>query len=74
MTRYALSRTTNDRWPIEFRPDRERTYFNPSTGKDESLLEVMKRLDKSGYDLLHSREDLVKELEKRNVYIGVAGD
>ena len=30
---YAVSRTSDDRFPIEFRSDCERTMFDPQTGK-----------------------------------------
>ena len=66
MTRYALSRTSNDRYPIHFRPDCERTFTN-RYGVDETLLEIMVRLDLSGYDLIHSREELIRKLEARGL-------
>jgi len=68
LTRYALSRTTNDRWSITFRPDCDRTMFDPITGKDESLIELIQRLDNSGYDL-YSYNELIEELLKRGVNI-----
>ena len=64
MTRYALSRTTNDRYPIHFRNDCERTYFD-GQGKDIGLFDLIIQLDKAGYDIIHSREELVKILESR---------
>lgn len=67
MLRYALSKTSNDRFPIEFRLDCERTYFDRNTGKDETLIEVIERLDKAGYLLLNSREELIKQLEARGL-------
>lgn len=66
MTRYALSRTTNDRYPIEFRPDCERTFSN-GYGVDETLVEVRVRLDLNGYDLIDSGEELIRKLEARGL-------
>lgn len=48
---YAVSRIDDDRWPIEFRGDCERTRFDVQTGKDRSLVEVIMDLDRRGYDL-----------------------
>lgn len=70
MIRYALSRKSNDRWPIHFKPDCERTLSNPLTGQDESLFDLIQRLDKAGYDLVHTRKELIKKLKERKVYIG----
>ena len=52
MIRVALHRKSDSRYPIEFRPDCERTYFEPVTGKDETLVQVIERLDRQGYDLI----------------------
>lgn len=49
--RWAVHKSGNDWFPIIFRPECERTLFDRNTGKDESLLEVMERLDKAGYEL-----------------------
>jgi len=65
MYRYALSRTLDDRFPIQFRPNCERTVFDRFTGTDESLVEVIERLNKAGYDLINSREELITILERR---------
>lgn len=54
--RYALNKTTGDRWPIEFRPNCERTKFNAQTGQDQSLLEVMEELLRNGYELVEIDE------------------
>lgn len=42
--------------------------FDPITGKDESLIELIQRLDNSGYDL-YSYNELIEELLKRGVNI-----
>jgi hypothetical protein len=55
--RYAKSRTTSDIFPIEFRTDCDRTLFDPMTGKDESLITVLLRLDACGYDLVDNPEN-----------------
>lgn len=52
MTMYAISRTSEDRFPVMFRPECDRTYFDPRNGTDEGLLEMIVRLDKAGYDLV----------------------
>jgi hypothetical protein len=52
--RYAVSRDIHDWFPIFFRPDCERTVFDPSTGNDESLYDLIQRLDVAGYDLLET--------------------
>jgi len=49
--RYAVSRDGDDCFPIVFRSDCERTFYSPLTGKDESLVEVMRRADEAGYDI-----------------------
>lgn len=50
--RYAVSRTSDDVWPIYFRPDCERTFCD-GYGDSEGLLEIIENLDKAGYDLLN---------------------
>ncbi len=45
--RYAVSRTTDDRWPIVFREDCERTLIG-----DEGLLDLIERLGVEGYDIV----------------------
>lgn len=49
--RYAVCRKTGDRFPVEFRDNCERTPFDPITGRDESLVEVIARLHAAGYQL-----------------------
>ena len=49
--RYAVSKDSNDSFPVLFRPECERTYFDHETGKDESLVEVIERLSSAGYEL-----------------------
>ena len=51
LVRIAINRKTLDRWPVYFRPDCERTYFD-CHGRDEGLAEMMIRLAKHGYELL----------------------
>lgn len=65
--RYAYNPTTKDRFHVDFRQECERTLFDPLTGKDESLIEVMEKLERHGYLLFNSREDLVKRLEEDKV-------
>lgn len=65
MIRYALSKTSEDSFPILFRPDCERTFFDPRTGLDRSLLEVKENLNKNGYDLFESLEEFLLEKAKR---------
>lgn len=64
--RYALSRTSDDRFPIEFREDCERTCCD-RFGNSEGLLELMEKLDRAGYDLINSRDKLIEILEKRGM-------
>lgn len=45
--------------PWETRPECERSWFSPRTGKDESLYEAIERYGKAGYNL-----------EKNPVYTG----
>lgn len=52
MTRYAVSRISDDRWPIYFRPDCERTYPTVPYPYGQGLLDLIEELDKCGYDLL----------------------
>lgn len=47
IVRFALSRTSNDRFPIPFRGDCERTL-----GGGEGLFDLMVRLNRAGYDLM----------------------
>lgn len=50
---YARSRRKpHDGWPIFLRDDCDRTPFDPQTGYDEGLFDLMLRLDRAGYDLL----------------------
>lgn len=49
-----------------FRPDCERTFCD-GYGKDQTLLEVMQDLDRRGYDLIHTREELLKRLKDKGV-------
>lgn len=49
--RYAVHKTSNDWFPVMFRGDCERTFFDRNTGKDESMVEVMERLAKCDYEL-----------------------
>ena len=51
-----------DRWPIMFRPECERTYFDARTGKDEGLDEVIERLAKRGMELWNISD---KRLERK---------
>jgi hypothetical protein len=62
--RYALSRTTNDRWPIEFQDTCERTACDKH-GNSEGLITLFIRLDRAGYDLVNSFEKLEEILKKR---------
>ncbi len=64
IVKYAISRTSNDRWPITFRPDCERTPCDWK-GESEGLLEVIQRLNRCGYDLV-DRTELLRILEARN--------
>lgn len=51
--RYAVSRTSSDRWPVIFRPDCERTLPNwPDNPDGEGYLEMREKLNNAGYDLL----------------------
>lgn len=60
MIRYAYSRNSDDRWPIMFRPDCERTLCD-WRGESEGLLDLIQRLDRGGYDLI-SRAELERRL------------
>jgi hypothetical protein len=43
---YAISRTSNDRFLVEFQPHCERTVCD-----NEALFALIRRLDEAGYDL-----------------------
>lgn len=61
MTRYGLSLTSNDRFPIHFKPDSEHTI------QGESLVDVIQRLTKAGYVLYNDFTSLEIELQKRGL-------
>lgn len=71
--RYAVSRTSNDRYPIYFRNDCERTLFDLDTGKDKSLVEVVEELDSRGYDLI-DRQELDRRFDKNGAVKQPKGD
>lgn len=61
--RYVVRRDKKDGWPVEFRPDCERTKFDWLTGKDEGLYDMMIRLDKHGFDVFDEPYDFRKSEE-----------
>lgn len=57
--RYAVSRTSSDRFPVTFRPDCERTPCD-WRGDSETYMEVKERLNIGGYDLVDELPDWAK--------------
>lgn len=49
--RYAIHRTSDDRYPIMFQPHCERTVCD-SIGNSEALFDLLISLDKAGWDLV----------------------
>jgi hypothetical protein len=61
MIRYAYNPETGDRFPIEFRPDCERTVC--MLGDGETLVQVIKRLHAAGYQL-YSRPKTIQMVHR----------
>lgn len=52
MTLIAFHTKSGDHYPVRFRPNCARTYFDTMTGQDEGLDELMVRLRRHGWELL----------------------
>ena len=63
--RWAVHNSGKDWYPIMFKDNCERTFFDRQTGEDESLMEVKERLEKAGYELV-DESPANTSLDKRN--------
>jgi len=64
--RYALSRTSDDHFPIHFDLETETTISNWLVNSEE-LIKTIERLDHEGYDLFNSLEEIQRAIQKRRM-------